>query len=1117
MNDTAEVSATSTVAHLGIDSGALDATLSRVAGSLSNVQDVYPLLPVQEGMLFHSLLNESTDGYVLSVLFELPPDTSREALASALQCVVDRHDALRTAIVWDGVPRPMQVVCRRAQLQVEELLPHPTQDACARLRALTRPCGKPLDLQRAPLARVQFAAGVEGAPSFALLRVHHLICDHASLSTLIAELASLLAGNAELTGDVVPYRDFVLRSLDEADAPQARAYFQQRLGSLGESTAPFGLLNTREDGARLEETCERLSPDVESLVRRSAQHCGVTVARIVHAAWALVVSKTSGSGEAVFGSVISPRRERDSLSPSIGLRINTLPLRLRVSGMTVTALIASVDRELAELRAVQPTALAVAQSCSGVGAAAPLFTSLMNYRRTGHIPQPDTPDIAPLVVLTRGEAWTNYPLTIIVDDLPDELRITTQVDRAITSKRVAGCLRAALEGLAHALLSAPRTLASAICVLPGEQRRELLENFNDTRVSYPQPRLIHGLFEAQAVRTPGAAAVRCCEEMLSYDGLNRRANQLARYLRGIGVRRGDFVGICLDRGADLVVSVLAVLKAGGAYVPLDPEYPEARRQFVLTDTTPAAIVCHARYKSALSAAKNVVALEECAKQIALQPDADLSSDHGGVTDADLAYVIYTSGSTGRPKGVAIDHRAAVNLIRWGAAALEPCAFGETLFSTSLNFDLSVYECFVPLSVGGTVRVARNALALLDDPHSVTLINTVPSAARAILEAGEIPRSVHIMNLAGEPLREDLVQRIFQRSDVQSVCNLYGPSETTTYSTSVAMSRATGFNSSIGRPVANTQIHILDRHLQLLPVGVTGELYIGGVGVARGYVNRPDQTAERFLADPFASSPGARMYRTGDLGRWRADGTIEYLGRNDSQVKIRGFRIEIGEIEARLLRSASVREAAVSVREDARGDRSLVAYVSGDHLDGAGLSPLRADLQRALPGYMIPSAFVILDRLPLTPNGKLDRAALPAPGPDAYAGTQYVPPEGEVEEALAEVWRTLLGIGRVGRCDNFIELGGHSLLATRMVSRLRELFHVALPLSAVFDAPTVEQLAQLISAEQERCTAEGSDQLERLSRDLKAEIEGLSDQAVMERIARLEKQRDSRGRLRLQRT
>jgi amino acid adenylation domain-containing protein len=555
----------------------------------------------------------------------------------------------------------------------------------------------------------------------------------------------------------------------------------------------------------------------------------------------------------------------------------------------------------------------------------------------------------------------------------------------------------------------------------------------------------------------------------------------------------------------MVVGILGILKAGGAYVPLDPSYPFERLQLVLEDAAPGVLLTQGHLKERLGTAMaSVVLLDTYWDDISSESASNLDDVRSELRADHLAYVIYTSGSTGKPKGAAIEHRNTVNLICWASSSVSPDAFSETLLSTSLCFDLSVYECFVPLCVGGSIRVVENALAV-KDLDDVTLINTVPSAVAALLESGSLPSSARVVNVAGEVLKEPLVHRIFASSSVECVCNLYGPSETTTYSTGVVMGRGRAFEPSIGTPIANTQIYVLDRHRQPVPIGVMGEIYIGGAGVARGYVNRPQLTAECFLPDPFTPDPRARVYKTGDLGRWRRDGSIEYVGRDDHQVKIRGYRIELREVEANLLRHPHVKDAVVLARDDMPGGRQLVAYVTQRERDVLSVESLRAHAKMFLPDYMVPGAFVTVRSLPLTANGKVDRKALRAPDNEAYPSRSYEVPSAGVQEILAKIWEELLGVERVGRTNNFFELGGHSLLGMRVLSRVRELLQVELPVRTLFEAPTLEQLAMRIVAEKDGRAAEEALRIRNLTRDLREQVDGLDEGAIRDQIAALEKE------------
>ena len=559
--------------------------------------------------------------------------------------------------------------------------------------------------------------------------------------------------------------------------------------------------------------------------------------------------------------------------------------------------------------------------------------------------------------------------------------------------------------------------------------------------------------------TPHAIALVFGHERWTYRELNRRANQLAHYLRTLGVGPETLVAVMMERSAELIFTLLGVLKAGGAYVPLDPAYPRERLRFMLEDTRAPVLLTQARLLDQVPAAHDarVVRVDADREEIVGGDEADPArtacAEH-------LAYVIYTSGSTGRPKGVAIEHHSAATFVRWAREVFDPAQLSGVLASTSVCFDLSVFEIFVPLSVGGKVILAANALELPSvAAEEVTLVNTVPSAMAELVRMEGVPVTVRTVNLAGEALQNSLVQRIYESCGVERVLNLYGPSEDTTYSTWALIEKGSERVPPIGRPVANTRLYVLDGALGPVPVGVAGELYIGGGGLARGYLNRPELTAERFVPDPFGEEPGGRLYRTGDMVRYLAVGELEYLGRLDQQVKLRGFRIELGEIEAALCGLLEVREAVVVSCPREGAEQRLVGYIVTRPGFAPTTSELRRHLKEQLPEYMIPSAFVMVEEMPRTANGKVDRRALPEPErASAELESLYLAPRTPVEEELAGIWSRLLGLVRVGVNDNFFDLGGHSLLATQIVSRVRETFGLELPLRVLFESPTVAGLA-----------------------------------------------------------
>ncbi|HEX2188123.1 MAG TPA: amino acid adenylation domain-containing protein, partial [Longimicrobiaceae bacterium] len=604
----------------------------------------------------------------------------------------------------------------------------------------------------------------------------------------------------------------------------------------------------------------------------------------------------------------------------------------------------------------------------------------------------------------------------------------------------------------------PDRPASALPLLPPDERRRVVEGWNATAAPVDAGLRLHDLFAAQAGRTPGAAALVHGDRVVTYAELDARSARVARALRARGAGPEARVGVCMERTPELAAALLGVLRAGAAYVPLDPAYPRERIAWVLRD---AAVPLLLTQRSLAGGLPGEGAEVLCVEDVAAGDAAAAGPD--GALPENAAYLIYTSGSTGTPKGVVVEHRSAVALLEWARGEFAPEELSGVLASTSVCFDLSVFELFLPLAVGGAVVVAENAAGLprLPGRDRVTLVNTVPSAAAELVRAGGIPGSVRSVNLAGEPLGGALAEALYA-AGVGVVRNLYGPSEDTTYSTWSRVPRGAGREPTIGRPVANTRAYVLDARMEPAPVGVPGELYLGGAGVGRGYLGRPELTAERWVPDPFGAE-GGRLYRTGDRARWLPEGELEFLGRTDHQVKLRGFRIEPGEVEAALLRHPGVAEALVVVREDAAGEPRLAAYVgAGDAAIPA--DGLRAHLAGLLPAHMVPADFVLLPALPRTPNGKTDRAALPAP--EAAAPEVWTAPRTETERGLAALWAEALGRERIGARDHFFRLGGHSLLATRVIAAVWERFGVELPLHRVFEAPTLAGMAAAIDGERE---------------------------------------------------
>ena len=1048
----------------------IDAVVAAVPGGAANVQDIYPLAPLQEGFLFHHLLADEGDPYLLGTIARFGTREGLDAYLDALRAVIARHDILRTSIAWHDLPEPVQVVWREAPLAVEEVRVDPAaDDVAAELYRRFDPRHHRLDLRRAPLLRCYVAHDAAQGRWVLLQLRHHLAGDHTAGEVLNREIQAHLRGEADRLPVPLPFRNFVAQVRLGAREEEHRAFFTELLGDVDEPTAPFGLLDVRGDGSGIGEARVEVEGPLVLRLRERARALGVSAATLCHLAWALVLARASGRDDVVFGTVLFGRMQGgEGADRTLGTFINTLPVRIRLGDAGVEASVRHTHGLLAGLLRHEHASLALAQRCSAVEGSAPLFTALLNYRH-GARKAPSTGPAAPAGTGPRflTEERSNYPVTMSVDDLGEAMRLTAKVKPPVDPGRVCAMMRMALEGVVEALETAPGRPVGSIGVLPADERARVLQAWNRTEADYPDGACMPGLVEAQVARTPDAVAVAFEGERLTYGELNARANRLAHHLRGLGVGPDVRVGVCVERSPEMVVGLLAVLKAGGAYVPLDPGYPAERLAYMLADSAPAAVLTQARLRDRVErAGVPVLELDAPAPAWAHHPATD--PGRGALAPEHLVYMSYTSGSTGRPKGVMNPHRGLVNRLAW-MQARHGLGVGEgVLQNSSFSFDASVFEIFWPLSVGGRVVLPRPG-GHLDPDYLIRLIHGervstayfVCSMLQLFLEYEGVERCTALTRVlcGGEALLPALAQRVRERLPRVRLHNLYGPTESAVSVTGQVCDLDDVLAGvPIGRPAPNVRVYLLDARGEPVPVGVAGELYVGGAQLARGYLARPALTAERFLPDPFGGGPGGRLYRTGDRARWLPDGTLEFLGRVDFQVKVRGFRIEPAEIEARLTEHPGVREAVVMAREDTPGDTRLAAYWVGEALEAEAL---RAHLGQALPPYMVPSAYVRMERLPLTPNGKLDRKALPAPEGDAYGGGGYEAPEGETEGALAAIWSEVLGIERVGRHDDFFALGGHSLLATRLVVRIRHEMDVDLALRDVFDKPVLSQLAQLV--------------------------------------------------------
>jgi amino acid adenylation domain-containing protein len=903
------------------------------------------------------------------------------------------------------------------------------------------------------------------------LVTHHIASDGLSNTIFFQELVALYdalsAGKRAPLPDLpIQYRDFAVwqrQRLQGEVLESALRYWKQQLGG------PLPLLELPADRPRPAVRTDRgarqrmmLPASLARSLATLGQTEGVTLFITLLAAFQSLLHRSTGQVDITVGTPVASRN-RIETEGLIGLFVNTLPLRTNLAGnptfrellrrVRVVTLSAFAHQDLPFEKMVEviPHERSLRH--------ASLFQVLINFQNSGSRTLDSTGLTWSRMEIDSGTSM--FDLVLRIEQRPDGcgvcLTYSLDLFEADTIGRLLGHFRTLLEGV----VADPDRRLAVLPFLTEAERRLLLDEWPATRKHQPRDAVAHGLFEVQVERTPGAVAVSFENHRITYRELDRRSNRLAHHLRTLGVGPGMLVALCAERSIELIVAVLGVWKAGGAYVPLDPRYPAHRLETLLNDSkAPVLLTSEALLPRFRVLPATVVCLDSARDTIDRHADTRPKPLAG--PDA-AAYVMYTSGSTGRPKGVPILHRGVNALVDWALATFTAGQLAGMLFSTSVCFDMSVFELVAPLCCGGRIILLRDALDLPECPDAteVTFVNTVPSVMTELLRRPGVPATVKVIGLAGEPLSARLVEQCYQLPGLEHVFNLYGPTEATVYSTFYCVPRDPVGALPIGRPVAGTRAYILDQHQTPVPVGVPGELHLGGEGLARGYLNRPELTAERFIPNPFGGRPGDRLYKTGDRCLYRASGDIEFLGRLDQQVKVRGFRVELGEVKAALDQHPGVHETAVVLRNEALGDKVLVAYVvpSGP---APAPSELRGYLQERLPAFMVPAAYVFLDRLPLLPAGKLDRGALPAPEDRRLASERaYEAPRTPVEHALAAQWSEVLGVARVGLDDDFFDLGGHSLKAVQLFAQIEKVLGRRIPLSTLFRGATIRQLARTL--------------------------------------------------------
>lgn len=1089
-----------------------------------SIEDTYPLSPMQQGMLFHSLQDVHSGIYIEQMVMNLHENLNVPAFIQSWQQVIARHPVLRTSFEWARLKVPFQLVHHQVKLPLEEqdwsgLSTKEQEDSFQTYLRTDRERG--FDLTKLPLMRLAIFRLAE-ADYRCLWTFHHILLDGRSFTVLLKEVfsfyESICHGQVCSVPPPHPYREYI-EWLRQQPLDEAKDFWQVLLKGFA------NLISLSSGNHENLESCHseqniRLSANITATLQTFAEEHQLTLNTLIQGAWAILLSRYSGENDIVFGTTRAGRHFNDEAAESmVGLFINTLPVRVLISHIEpLINLLQALRTQTIALREHEHTPLIKIQEWSEVPTGTALFESILVFENY----QLNT------ALRAQGEKWeqrefqlferTNYPLTVS-GYADSELLLSIEYELSHfgheTIARMLEHLKTLLKGMSE------KGLKQSIIDLPmltRAEQQQLLIEWNDTHREFTQDLCIHQLFEVQVDRTPDAVAVVFEEEVLTYQELNWRANQLARLLRSFGIGPEVTVGICIERSIDMVVGLLGVLKAGGAYLPLDSKYPRERLAYMLADCqTPIVLTQRHLLDNMPEYNGRLICLDGDWSTIAQPKVENLKSN---VTTDNLAYIIYTSGSTGKPKGVMIEHRALVNLTEAVSREYSIIPGDRILQFASISFDASAEEVYPCLTRGATLVLRTEEMLSSAETFvqgcrdfGVTVLD-LPTAYWHLLSDEldavdlKFPESLRLIIIGGESARPAALGKWFTHApgDIHLI-NTYGPTEATVVATMCELSdgntrtvceeenpmksvmktaeeqendslsslRSLITEPLIGHPIWNVEVYVLGEDIRLIPVSASGELYIGGSGLARGYMNYPELTAERFIPNLFGEDPGMRFYKTGDQCRWHQSGNLEFLKRLDKQTKIRGFRIELGEIEAVLGQHPAVRETLVLTKEDEPGNKRLVGYVVPEKERKPAISELRGFLTHKLPDYMVPSAFVILDSFPLTPSGKVDRKALPEPDKKRVdLENAFVGPRTPIEELLAGIWCDVLGVKKMGIYDNFFELGGHSLLAVQVLYRLREIKGKSFPLAHFFQSPTIAGLAEYFSRKNDQSLSVNQD-------------------------------------------
>lgn len=1064
-----------------ITESSLQQLVSDIPGGVSNIEDIYPLAPLQEGIFFHHQMQENQkDPYVQSTIISFDTSVQRERFTEALQAIVNRHDVLRTSYHWDNLPEPLQVVQRKATLPISTFKVEPNEGETL-ADALQREVDQgsfSMDLRQAPLIHTHIFDDKDKEQYFLVLSDHHIIMDHIGLEQIVKEIALYYSGNFSTLPAPIQYRNFVDRVKRLRANTDYLSYFKSRFSSIDQPTLSYGFSNVNLDGSKVLESKQRLSHSQSLEIREQCKKSTISPAALFHAAWGIVVGRTSNlKDKVVFGTVLSGRIGSTDAGNSLGLYINTLPLALEIKG-TVKEYVSHVYQEISGLVDYEQVSLSEIKKLTKLKEGhIPLFNTIINYRYsmtdTGMSTEEQQGLESSGISILKAQERTNFPLTLAVDDYGDEFGLTVKV-----TNQIGVSAEIILDYIEHVALELVEVLGKESTIpvseltMTSSNERELINTWKDQAISVPPTaHYIHELFESQVAQNPDKVAIIFEEKALTYGILNAQSNQLAHYLREVyAVSADDKIGIYITDPIQTQIAILAILKSGACYVPLDPTFPTSRINFIVEDAALTTVLTSVENRASLPAISlmDYCVLDEEKTLRAIQSHQECNIELTAQKESSrLAYVIYTSGSTGKPKGVLIEHRNIIDYVQGliTRLKLDKASYNFALMST-VAADLGLTINYGSLATGGELHLFTKSqltegeyLTQYFNDHQIDIMKIVPSHWKALSGTGNLLLPEKLLMFGGDILSLDIIKRIQSTRPSLDIYNHYGPTETTVGKLLYKIpNNASSEEIPIGKVFSDSTIYVLDEQRGEVPIGVPGELYIGGTGVARGYLNRPDLTAERFIQHPFTNNPLDKLYRTGDLVKYQPDGNIVFLGRIDHQIKLRGYRIELGEVAEVISRHPLIKDAVVTLHNKSH----LVGYVSVSAIDELSedfVSEVLLQAKSELPNYMVPSFIVPMNELPLTTNGKINRKALPAPN-TADRQENYTAPTTNTECTLATIWEEILDIEKVGLHDNFFHLGGHSLIVLKLVSELKK---IGFTLSAqdIFKQPLLSTMAKLI--------------------------------------------------------